>query len=203
MPGIRLIAGLGNPGPRYQDTRHNVGARWVQHLAARHDATLREERRFKGETGRARILGRDLWLLLPTTFMNLSGESVGALARFYRIEPSEILVAYDEVAFDAGMVRLKTGGGANGHNGVKSIIDRLGGNRDFHRLRIGVGRPGDASRMTGYLTGTTMPGGEREAVELALDFGETELTDLLDGQMQKFMNAVHQPTKQSTQDEGS
>ena len=132
---IRLIAGLGNPGPRYADTRHNAGAWFVSGLARRFGVALKEESKFKGELGRGDVLGHDLRLLLPSTFMNLSGESVGSVARFFRIQPAEILIAYDEMAFEPGLVRLKTGGGDNGHNGIGSVIEGLGNERGFHRLR--------------------------------------------------------------------
>jgi PTH1 family peptidyl-tRNA hydrolase len=191
VASIRLIAGLGNPGPRYHDTRHNVGERWVRELAARFDIRLADERRFHGEMGRGTILGHDVRLLVPLTFMNLSGDSVGAAMRFFRVEPAELLVVYDEVAFAPGIVRLKAGGGANGHNGVKHIIETLSGERDFQRLRIGVGHPGDPQRMSAFLTGVTMPASERTLVEDATTLADGPLGDLLAGNAQAFMNAVH------------
>lgn len=190
---IRLIAGLGNPGPRYADTRHNVGAWFVDRLARRFGIALAGDTKFKGEVGRGDVLGHDLRLLLPQTFMNLSGESVGALARFFKIEPEEILVAYDEMAFEPGMLRLKTGGGANGHNGIRSVIDGLGNAQGFHRLRIGVGHPGDKDRVTPYLTSVTTPQAERQRIEDAFELPEAVLGDLLDGNFQKVMNWLHAP----------
>lgn len=190
---IRLIAGLGNPGPRYADTRHNVGMWFVEALARRFGVRMAAENRFKGDVGRGEILGHDVRLLLPRTFMNLSGESVGALARFYRIEPAEILVAYDEMAFEPGVVRLKTGGGANGHNGILSVIEGLANDAGFHRLRIGVGHPGDRDRVTAYLTSTTTPAAERERIETALNLPDAALKDLLDGRFNKVMNWLHAP----------
>jgi len=190
---IRLIAGLGNPGPRYADTRHNVGAWFVDRLARRFGVQLSGESRFKGDVGRASILGHDVRLLLPRTFMNLSGESVGALARFYRIEPAEILVAYDEMAFEPGVVRLKTGGGANGHNGILSVIEGLANDSGFHRLRIGVGHPGDRDRVTAYLTSVTTPADERARIEAAFEIPDDVLAGLLDGRFQKVMNWLHAP----------
>lgn len=190
---IRLIAGLGNPGPRYAGTRHNVGVWFVERLARRFAINLAGENRFKGDVGRGGILGHDVRLLLPRTFMNLSGESVGALARFYRIAPAEILVAYDEMAFEPGVIRLKSGGGANGHNGISSVIEGLGNDRDFHRLRIGVGHPGDRSQVTAYLTSVTTPAAERERIEAALALPDSVLEDLLECRMQKVMNWLHAP----------
>ena len=190
---IRLIAGLGNPGPRYADTRHNVGVWFVDRLARRFGIQLTHESKFKGDVGRGDVLGHDLRLILPRTFMNLSGESVGPLARFFKIAPEEILVAYDEMAFEPGLVRLKTGGGANGHNGIKSVIDGLGNAPGFHRLRIGVGHPGDKDRVTAYLTSITTPADERRLIEEAFELPEAVLSDLLAGRLQKVMNWLHAP----------
>ena len=195
---IRLIAGLGNPGPRYERTRHNIGAAWLQSLAHRFATPLKEQRKFKCLLGRASMLGRDIRLLLPTTYVNLSGEAVGAAAHFYKISPAEILVAYDEVAFAAGTTRLKAGGGHNGHNGIKSVIAGLGGASEFMRLRIGVGHPGRADRMVAYLTGAAMPATEFEA---ALDSAwlDDELLGLvLDGNLQQAMNLFHAPPAAAT-----
>jgi PTH1 family peptidyl-tRNA hydrolase len=195
MPAVRLIAGLGNPGERYRATRHNVGAEFVYELARRFGITLADEPRFKGLLGRGTILGHDVRLLVPLTFMNLSGESVGAVARFYKIAPEEVLVAYDEMAFEPGVVRLRAGGGDNGHNGVRSVIAGLGNARDFQRLRIGVGHPGDKSAVTAYLTQAKMPQPEREAVESAARLGDAVLAELLAGEFQKAMNRLHAPAE--------
>lgn len=191
MPAIRLIAGLGNPGPQYQHTRHNVGAELVAALARRYGIPLAEEAKFKGLLGRGAVAGYDVRLLLPLTYMNLSGEAVGAVARFYKIEPEEILVVYDEVAFEPGVLRLKLGGGDNGHNGIRSVIAGLGNRRDFVRLRIGVGHPGDRSRVTAYLTSVRMPEPERRLMEAAFDIPEAVLGELLGGNLQKAMTALH------------
>ncbi len=191
MAAIRLIAGLGNPGPQYRDTRHNVGAEFVAALGRRYDIGLAEDSRFKGLIGRGTVAGHEVRLLVPVTFMNLSGDSVGALARFFKIEPEEILVAYDEMAFEPGVLRIKAGGGDNGHNGVRSVIAGLGNRRDFLRLRIGVGHPGDASRVTAYLTSVRMPEAERRLLEDAFDVPEPVLDKLLSGDVQKAMTALH------------
>jgi PTH1 family peptidyl-tRNA hydrolase len=199
---IRLIAGLGNPGPRYADTRHNAGAWFVSGLARRFGVVLKEESKFKGALGRGDVLGHDLRLLVPSTFMNLSGESVGSVARFFRIQPAEILVAYDEMAFEPGLIRLKTGGGDNGHNGIGSVIEGLGNERGFHRLRIGVGHPGDRSRVTPYLTSVTTPSAERQLIEAAFEIPDDLLRQLLDGEMQKFMNWLHAPPPEPPVEDG-
>jgi len=193
MSSIRLVAGLGNPGPRYADTRHNVGAVFVARLAERYGVTLRAESRFKGELGRGEVAGHDVRLLVPTTFMNLSGEAVGAVARFFQIAAVEILVAYDEMAFEPGTIRLKTGGGANGHNGIESVIAGLGNERGFHRLRIGVGHPGSKDGVTPYLTSVRMPAGERALVDSVCEIPEATLARLLAGDLQTAMNSLHAP----------
>jgi PTH1 family peptidyl-tRNA hydrolase len=194
---IRLIAGLGNPGPRYADTRHNAGAWFVHRLARRFGIQLALEAKFKGELGRGDVLGHDLRLLLPQTFMNLSGESVGPLAHFFKIAPEEILVAYDEMAFEPGVLRLKTGGGANGHNGIRSVTEGLGNAQGFHRLRIGVGHPGDRDRVTPFLTSVTTPAEERQRIEAAFELPDAVLADLLDGKIQQVMNRLHAPASGS------
>ncbi len=193
MSAIRLIVGLGNPGPHYEFTRHNVGARFVRALADRFGIPLAAEAKFKGELGRGQIADHDVRLLLPTTFMNLSGESVGAVAHFYKIAAAEILIAHDEVAFAPGVVRIKTAGGTNGHNGIRSVIAGLGNDRGFHRLRIGVGHPGDKDLVTAYLTSVRPPESERGLVEAACDFTEPFIGDLLDADMHKVMNQLHAP----------
>lgn len=196
MSAIRLIAGLGNPGPRYEVTRHNAGANFVWYLSRRFGISLSENGKFQGFLGRGDVLGHDLRMLVPTTFMNLSGDSVGALARFYKIESAEILVAYDEMAFEPGQLRLKSGGGDNGHNGIRSVIEGMAGQRDFHRLRIGVGHPGDRNQVTAYLTSQRMPEVEREALEEAFAMPDAVVDALLSGDFQKAMNAMHAPGEQ-------
>tara|TARA_Y100001933_G_scaffold73943_1_gene75336 strand:- start:3747 stop:4358 length:612 start_codon:yes stop_codon:yes gene_type:complete len=191
VPAIRLIAGLGNPGPQYTDTRHNVGAAFVLALAERYHIPLAEDARFKGRLGRGTIAGHDVRLLVPTTYMNLSGESVGALARFFKLAPEEILVAYDEMAFEPGVLRIKSGGGDNGHNGIRSVIAGLGNERGFARLRIGVGHPGDRGRVTSYLTSVRMPEPERALMNSVFDVPESVLKHLLGGDLEKAMTDLH------------
>lgn len=191
MAGVRLIAGLGNPGPQYQHTRHNVGAELVAALAHRCGIALSEEARFKGLTGRGTVAGHDVRLLIPLTYVNLSGEAVGPMARYYRIEPEEVLIAYDEMAFEPGLVRIKAGGGDNGHNGLRSVIAGLGNSRDFLRLRIGVGHPGDRDRVVAYLTSVRMPEAERRILEQVYDLPESVLGHLLGGDLEKAMTDLH------------
>ena len=148
--GIKLIVGLGNPGQNYADTRHNAGSRFVTALAARAGACFKHESRFQGELSKTTLAGRELWLLLPSTYMNHSGESVASLARFYKIPPEAILVAHDELDLAPGSARLKIGGGHGGHNGLRDINEKMG-SRDFVRLRLGIGHPGSSSQVTSYV----------------------------------------------------
>lgn len=136
----RLIVGLGNPGPDYADTRHNAGFWLVDRLADDLKVNLAAQSKFHGHVGRGSVQGNDLWLLQPSTYMNRSGQAVIALARFYKILPDEILVVHDELDLAPGGIRLKQGGGAGGHNGIKDIQAHLG-TPDFWRLRLGVGHP--------------------------------------------------------------
>ncbi|MEP7303299.1 MAG: aminoacyl-tRNA hydrolase [Caldimonas sp.] len=147
---IRLIAGLGNPGPEYAATRHNAGFWFVEEVASRLRAPLVPERGYFGKAARASVAGQSVWLLQPTTYMNLSGKSVAALARFFRIEPHEILVAHDELDLLPGQVKLKQGGSHAGHNGLKDIHAQLG-SADYWRLRIGIGHPGVKAEVIDYV----------------------------------------------------
>jgi len=143
----RLIVGLGNPGAEYIDTRHNAGFWLCERLAAKLGAELRRESRFHGIAGRTQ---GQVWLLMPQTFMNCSGQSVASLARFYRIPPADMLVLHDELDLAPGVLRLKFGGGLGGHNGLKDIAAHLG-TQDFWRLRIGIGHPGDRNQVVDYV----------------------------------------------------
>jgi peptidyl-tRNA hydrolase, PTH1 family len=142
MTAIRLIVGLGNPGPEHELDRHNAGFWFVDEVARAHGGAWKREARFHGDAARAKVGGEDLWLLKPGTYMNRSGQAVSALARFYRITPAEILVAHDELDLPPGALRLKRGGGSGGHNGLKDISAAMGG-PDYGRLRIGIGHPRD------------------------------------------------------------
>ncbi len=150
MPAIRLVVGLGNPGIEYRDTRHNAGFWWVERLAHMLPVALARDGKFSGLVARASVGGHEIWLLEPTTFMNRSGQSVGALARYYRIPPEAILVVHDELDLPPGGVKLKQGGGFAGHNGLRDIVATLG-TRDFWRLRIGIGHPGDRDAVVDYV----------------------------------------------------
>jgi PTH1 family peptidyl-tRNA hydrolase len=148
---VKLIVGLGNPGPQHDSNRHNAGVIFLHHLCKSYGGQLRGEQKFFGEFDSINIDGRDIKLIFPTTFMNHSGKSVSAVCKFYKIQPENMLVAYDEIDFDVGVTRFKEGGGHGGHNGVRDIINSIGGKRGFFRLRIGVGHPGHKSMVANYV----------------------------------------------------
>jgi len=149
MHKIKLFVGLGNPGEQYVDTRHNVGFWWIDFIGQNHKLSLKNSKKYFGEFSKHNDDG-EVFFLKPSTFMNDSGKSVQALANFYKIEPEEILVIHDELDIQPGTAKLKLGGGHGGHNGLKSIQASLGSN-NFWRLRIGVGHPGDKSKVIGYV----------------------------------------------------
>lgn len=190
-PSLQLIVGLGNPGPKYTNTRHNAGERWVRTLAEQYEIPLVTEPRFQGEIGRGKILDRDIRLLIPTTYMNLSGQSVSALIRYFKLTSEKMLVVHDEVAFATGVAKLKVGGGLNGHRGLENIVQALGGNKDFVRLRIGVGHPGDPNLLSTYLTKQEMPRKEREISETSANIDDETFEALLDGELQRAMGLFH------------
>lgn len=186
MGGIRLVAGLGNPGKEYSDTRHNAGFWWVDRLASLENAPLRMDPRMHGST--ARIPG-DIWLIEPQTYMNASGRAVSALSRFYKIAPGEILVVHDELDLEPGTAKLKLGGGLGGHNGLKDIAAHLG-TQGFWRLRIGIGHPGDRDAVIGFVLGRP-PRSELERIEQAMQRGLDELPRLLRGEFEAAMMHLH------------
>lgn len=190
MTAIKLIAGLGNPGSEYRGTRHNAGADFVEELARQHGITLQSEPRFHGLTGRLTLSGHDVRLLIPSTFMNRSGKAVAAMAGFFKIPPESILIAYDELDIPVGSARFKQGGGLGGHNGLRDILPSLGNNASFHRLRIGIGHPGHASRVTGYVLGAP-PKVDRERIDACIDEAIAALPLLLDGDSTKAMTRLH------------
>lgn len=186
---IKLIVGLGNPGAQYTATRHNAGFWFVDRIAAAYGVTLRSETKFNGAVGKTVIAGASVWLQQPQTYMNLSGQAVAPLARFYKIAPQEILVAHDELDFDPGTVRLKQGGGAGGHNGLTDIAQRLG-SKDFLRLRIGIGHPGSAAQVSGYVL--KRPSMEDDtAIRDAIDKALEQLPLLIKGETKEAMNILH------------
>lgn len=188
---IRLIVGLGNPGKEYEGTRHNAGFRLVEKFADAKRIALKKEGKYHGLAARDDASGA--WLLMPTTFMNLSGRSVAALAGFFKIAPAEILVAHDELDFLPGVVKMKLGGGVGGHNGLKDISAQLGTN-DYWRLRFGIGHPGDRDLVSDYVL--TKPSKlDREAIEETIDKALEILPMAIDGQIEKAMHKLHTKPK--------
>ncbi|BCV65641.1 aminoacyl-tRNA hydrolase [Shewanella carassii] len=190
MTEIKLIVGLANPGAEYAQTRHNAGAWYVQELARGCGAQLSADSKYFGLTARVTLKGRDVRLLIPTTYMNLSGKSVAALANFFRIQPEEILVAHDELDMPPGVAKFKLGGGHGGHNGLKDIIAKLANNKNFYRLRIGIGHPGDKNKVSGYVLGKA-PSTEQSLIDAAVDEA-VRATDILFAEdMTKAMHRLH------------
>jgi PTH1 family peptidyl-tRNA hydrolase len=189
MDGIKLIVGLGNPGPQYEATRHNAGFWWVDDIAAAHGARLNVEGKFFGTAGRLQHDGNESWLLKPATFMNASGRAVAAIAGFYKIAPDAILVVHDELDLPPGAAKLKKGGGHGGHNGLKDIASALG-TPEFWRLRLGIGHPGDRSAVINYVLHT--PGqDEMQLIEQGMDAGAAILPQLLAGRFEEAMLKLH------------
>jgi PTH1 family peptidyl-tRNA hydrolase len=180
---IRLIVGLGNPGAEYAATRHNAGFWFVDEVADRLKVSLAPERSYFGLAARTSVDGRPLWLLEPTTFMNLSGKAVAALARFFKIAPGEILVAHDELDLQPGQVRMKLGGSPAGHNGLKDIHAQLG-SPDYWRLRIGIGHPGVKAEVIDYVLRKPSPE-HRVEMQKAIEQALTGLELLLAGDMER------------------
>lgn len=183
-----LIVGLGNPGAEYAQTRHNAGFWFVERLAQQHGITMKLESRFSAMTGRGRIAGVDVRLLCPTTFMNRSGQSVAPYASFFQIPASAMLIAHDELDMDAGVIRLKTGGGHGGHNGLKDIVPHLGS--DFHRLRIGISHPGHKDRVSGHVLGKASSN-EQRLIDQCLDEALRLADKLVTGQIAIAMNQLN------------
>ncbi|MFK0086910.1 aminoacyl-tRNA hydrolase [Pseudomonas sp. BJa5] len=190
MTAIQLIVGLGNPGPEYEQTRHNAGALFVERIASAQRVNLTADRKYFGLTAKFSHQGNDVRLLIPTTYMNRSGQAVAALANFFRIEPDAILVAHDELDLPPGVAKLKKGGGHGGHNGLRDIIAQLGNKNDFHRLRLGIGHPGDSSRVSGFVLGKA-PRAEQEKLDASIDFALGVLPDILAGDWTRAMRELH------------
>ena len=190
MPGLplRIIVGLGNPGPEHQVTRHNVGFWFVDLLARRHGAEFRDYRKYSGETARITIEGQELILLKPTTYMNRSGLSVRQISDFYKIVPDDILVAHDELDLPAGSVRLKHGGGHGGHNGLRDTIAHVGEN--FWRLRLGIGHPGNKADVIDYVL-TRAPRIEEDVILDAVNTAADSVPLILEQGAERAMTKLH------------
>lgn len=186
---IKLFVGLGNPGPDYEATRHNAGFWWIDALARELKVSLVPERSYYGLAGRTSVNGQSVWLLQPQTFMNLSGKSVASLARFFKIQPEEILVVHDELDLPPGQVKLKRGGSHAGHNGLRDIHAQLG-SPDYWRLRIGIGHPGEKSEVANWVLKKPAPD-QRTLIEDSIAHSLKAHTAMLAGDMDKATLMVH------------
>lgn len=186
---IQLIVGLGNPGPRYSETRHNAGAWLVDTLAQQNHETLRPESKFHANFSKITISDQNCFVAVPSTFMNLSGQAVGAIAKFYKIPPEAILVAHDELDFPPGSVKFKHDGGHGGHNGLRDIINHLS-SKQFHRLRIGIGHPGSSDEVSDYVLHS--PGkAHKLQIDKAIDEALRVLPEYISGDQQKAIRELH------------
>ena len=187
---LKLIAGIGNPGVQYANTRHNAGIWFIERLAEKLGASFKPEKKFFGRTSLINVDDVEVRLLIPDTYMNESGKSVGILANFFKIEPQEILVAHDEIDFPSGKIRFKQEGGLAGHNGLRDISNRLSGARDFNRLRIGVGHPGDRTGVTGHVLGK-VSAKDRELIENCIEDAIATIPYAVTGDWQLAMQQLH------------
>jgi PTH1 family peptidyl-tRNA hydrolase len=185
---IALIAGLGNPGPRYADTRHNAGFWFVESLARRYSGSWREDRRFKSLVSEVSIDSRRIWLLAPQTFMNHSGDAVGSFASYYRVPVNQVLVAHDELDLPPGKLKLKQGGGAAGHNGLRDTSKHIG--PDYLRLRLGIGHPGQQKEVVNFVL-KRPPEAEATLIDAAIEHAIDHISDIISGDLQTAMNALH------------
>ncbi|MGI9283548.1 MAG: aminoacyl-tRNA hydrolase [Endozoicomonas sp.] len=187
---IKLVVGLGNPGAQYDDTRHNAGFWYVEQLARAYGASLQPEKKFFGMAARITIDGQDVRLLNPTTFMNRSGQAVGAISTFFKIPPQSILVVHDELDLPAGIGRLKQGGGHGGHNGLRDIISALGNNKDFLRLRLGIGHPGDSKEVVNYVLNKPSVS-DRQKIDSVIDEAVRISPEAFNGARAKAVQELH------------
>ena len=187
--GLSLIVGLGNPGTEYAQTRHNAGFWYVERLAQQYGIILKSESRFHGVTGRGQINGHDVRLLLPSTFMNRSGQSVVPLAKFFQVTPQNMLVAHDELDRPAGVIKLKSGGGHGGHNGLRDIHAALG-TPNYWRLRLGIGHPGNKNEVVNYVLKPPTKD-EQSAIDQGIDNSSKVLDLLLKGDTEQAMLKLH------------
>ncbi|WP_370979664.1 aminoacyl-tRNA hydrolase [Agaribacterium sp. ZY112] len=191
---VRMIVGLGNPGSEYDRTRHNAGQDLVELLARQAGTQLASSPKFFGFSAKARIANSDVHLLVPTTYMNRSGQAVGALAKFYKIEAEAILVVHDELDLAPGVARLKIGGGHGGHNGLRDIISALGNNKQFARLRLGIGHPGHASAVANYVL-KRASAQDQQQIDNAIDESLRVLDDVVAADWDKATRELHSRTK--------
>lgn len=187
---LKLIVGIGNPGDQYANTRHNAGIWFVERLAQQLGSVFKEEKKFFARVTKANYEGQELRLLIPTTYMNESGKSVGALANFFKIPAIQILIAHDELDFAIGTIRFKQGGGLAGHNGLRDISRCLGGSQDFNRLRVGVGHPGSKEQVTGHVLGKATTE-DKELIGRCIEEAMACMPLAVQGEWDQAMNRLH------------
>ena len=187
---IRLIVGLGNPGTQYERTRHNAGFELVDELARQFGASFKKDSKYHGELCSITIQGNVVWLLKPTTFMNRSGQAVQALANFYKIPLEQILVAHDELDINPGLVKLKQDGGHGGHNGLRDIIAKFANQKNFCRVRLGIGHPGEAKDVADYVL-KKAPQSEYQLTSLCIDEVCRQIELIVNGQWAKAMSFIN------------
>ncbi len=185
---VTIIAGLGNPDSKYERTLHNAGFWFVDALAREYGGDLRYEKKFDADIGRIKLQDKDVWLVKPQSFMNLSGGPVRGMLDYYRLRPEDLLVAHDEIDLPPGTVRLKQGGGHGGHNGIRDVIQHCGA--DFMRLRVGVGHPGEKSKVTNYVL-KKGSADVQAAVEQNLDDAVALMPILMDDGLNAAMKELH------------
>jgi len=186
---LRVIVGLGNPGPKYTETRHNAGFWFIEEVARKYSATFRPDKKFHGEVAKISLEGKEIWLLKPGTFMNRSGLAVQSLLSFYRFTAEQLLVVHDEIDLPPGTAKLKTGGGHGGHNGLRDIISQLG-SKDFHRLRIGVGHPGSKDQVVDYVLHDASRD-DRILIDRDIDDAVSVMPELASGALEQAMQKLH------------
>lgn len=187
---MKLIVGLGNPGKDYQDTRHNAGEAYVRELAAYYNAPLKLDTKFYGHVAKANIGNSNVWLLIPNTFMNRSGQSVAALANFYKIDIHHIMVAHDELDIAAGTGKFKHSGGHGGHNGLRDIMSKMANQKDFWRLRIGIGHPGSAKLVSNWVLNKA-PKVEYQATQYLIDEAVKVTDTFINGDKNHAIQQLH------------
>ena len=199
MPGIQLVAGLGNPGAKYAETRHNAGFWFLHALRSDYGLSFANESKFNADVARIAFENHTVWFIAPTTFMNLSGQAVAAIARFYKIPVEEILVIHDELDLPPGVVRLKSGGGCGGHNGLTDIAEKLG-SKNFMRLRIGIGHPGHSDQVLGYVL-KRPDAQDQKLIGESIDRARAQFDRILRGEHQVAMTELHTQSNAKTKKE--
>ena len=189
MTAIQLVAGLGNPGSKYEQTRHNAGFWFVDEIARQCNTQFKSESKYKSEVARCSMAGNDLRLQKPMDFMNCSGMPVASLAGFYRIPRGEVLIVHDDLDLPVGTIKLKKGGGHGGHNGLRDLIPHLGG-KDFLRLRVGIGHPGDRDDVVAYVLKAPSRD-DRLLIDQAINAAMKVMPDLVAGNIEAAMKELH------------